>query len=218
MLSDAGAPAVLAGAPDEVMLADAGGRHSCILNTDTCTHTHAPPASPGSSASAACCPAVLPSARSSRHSRHMPRCFPCPHLNRSPRLRHWPRPRHHSRLFATRTGTARPRQDPALPRPRRRYRDGVCEARRWLRALRAPWRPAPGSAQAGWKGPQVHWAQQRAGVRSTDSPHTGQVRVRSRSAALPGERVADAGVAFWILAHDSRKTAVVAVAVAVMYT
>jgi hypothetical protein len=30
------------------------------------------------------CPAVLPSARSSRHSRHLPCCFPCPHLPRSP--------------------------------------------------------------------------------------------------------------------------------------
>ena len=50
-------------------------------------------------------------------------------------------------LFGSRA--ARPRQDHALPRPRRRWRDGVHgdgarEARRRrLRALRAPWRPAP---------------------------------------------------------------------------
>ena len=54
----------------------------------------------------------------------------------------------------------------------------------------------PDSAQAGWKGPQVHWAQQRAGVRPTDSPHTGQARARSGSAALPGAGAADAGMAF----------------------
>jgi hypothetical protein len=44
------------------------------------------------------------------------------------------------------------------------------------------------NALHGWKGPQVHWAQQRAGVRPTDSPHTGQTRARARSssAALSG--------------------------------
>ena len=39
--------------------------------------------------------------------------------------------------FATSTVTARPRQDQALPRPRRRWRDGALEAHRALRA------PAP---------------------------------------------------------------------------
>ena len=43
-----------------------------------------------------------------------------------------------------------------------------------------------------WKEPQVHWAQQRAGVRRTDSLHTGQARARSSSAALPGAGAADA--------------------------
>jgi hypothetical protein len=54
----------------------------------------------------------------------------------------------------------------------------------------------PGSAQAEWKGPQVHWAQQRAGVRPTDSPHTGQARAVWNSAALPGAGAADAGMSF----------------------
>jgi len=64
-------------------------------------------------------------------------------------------------------------------------------------ALRAPWCPAPGSAQAGWKGPQVHWAQHRAGVRPTDSPHTGQARARLKSAALPGAGILWHGFDRW---------------------
>ena len=132
----------------------------------------------------------------------MPRCFPCPHLNRSPRLRHWPRPRHHSRLFATRTGTARPRQDPALPRPRRRYRDGVCEARRWLRALRAPWRPAPRQRAGGVEGAAGALGAAEGGraVDGLAAHGAGEGAIEERGAA--GERVADAGVAFWILAHS----------------
>ena len=44
--------------------------------------------------------------------------------------------------FAT-TRTGRPRQDHVLPRPRRCWRDGAREARRRLRAMRAPGHPAP---------------------------------------------------------------------------
>jgi hypothetical protein len=44
------------------------------------------------------------------------------------------------------------------------------------------------------KGPQVHWAQQRAGVRRTDSLHSGQARARSSSVALLGAGAADAGM------------------------
>ena len=40
--------------------------------------------------------------------------------------------------------------------------------------------------QAGWKGQQGHWAQQRAAVQRTDSPHTGQAGARLSIAALPG--------------------------------
>jgi hypothetical protein len=47
-----------------------------------------------------------------------------------------------------------------------------------------------------WKGPQVHWAQQRTGVRRTDSLRTGQARARSSSASLPGAGAADAGMSF----------------------
>jgi hypothetical protein len=51
-----------------------------------------------------------------------------------------------------------------------------------------------GIAQAGWKWPQVHWAQQRAGLRPMDSPHTGQSKALSSSASLPGAGAADAGM------------------------
>jgi hypothetical protein len=138
MLADAGAPAVLADAPQAVMLADAGapavlaatlrrlwwqmlappspcirscggyaGRCWCIPQSlhwflrRLCSHFWRPlcgalsrcispaasasrfappPASPCSTASSVCCPAVSPSARSSWGSRHLPRRFPCPHL------------------------------------------------------------------------------------------------------------------------------------------
>jgi hypothetical protein len=62
--------------------------------------SHPPPACPCSTESSACCPAVLPSASSSRHSRHFPRFFP-PALG----------PSNSSCPFATRTVTARPCQD-----------------------------------------------------------------------------------------------------------
>jgi hypothetical protein len=55
---------------------------------------------------------------------------------------------------------------------------------------RAQCRPAPPAARMR-KWTQMHWAQQRAGVRPTDS-HSGQSRAQSSSAALPGAGAADA--------------------------
>ena len=111
--------------------------------------SHPPPASPCSTESSACCPAVLPSASSSRHSRHFPRCFP-PALG----------PSNSSCPFATRTVTARPCQDylslgPAVAGVAAPVkRTAGCAHCGHLGVL------PPGNrvVHAGWKGPQVHWA------------------------------------------------------------
>ena len=84
MLADAGAPAVLAPAPLAVISHFMRPPLRCARPCPP-PHPLSPPphASPCSTASSACCPAVLLSARSSRHLRHLPCCSPCPHLPRS---------------------------------------------------------------------------------------------------------------------------------------
>ena len=51
------------------------------LTLRLCRSRSSPPASPACSTVSSCCRSCsrLPSARSSRHSRHLPCCFPCPH-------------------------------------------------------------------------------------------------------------------------------------------
>jgi len=78
-------PAVLALVPAAVVLALLAPPLRCALplplSRCLCLHlAPLPSASPCSTASSVCCPAVSPSARSSWRSRHLPRCFPYPHL------------------------------------------------------------------------------------------------------------------------------------------
>jgi hypothetical protein len=123
----------------------------------------------------------LPSARSSRHSRGLPRSS-IDHL--PPDCATGPAPPAASApLPHTRTVNVRPRQDHGrgrLTAPAKRTAGcahyghlivpGAPPAARTTDTLSS--RPA----HAWCKGPQVHWAQPRAGVRPTDSPHTGEAR------------------------------------------
>ena len=163
MLADAGAPAVLALAPAAVMLADAGAPAVLALAPDTVMLADA--------ALAVLAPAPLEAmlallAPPLRCALPLPLPPPFPPAPRLPLLR---------RILGL------------LPR-----RVAVSPLLAALAAL-APLLPVPHLRH--WPGAlaQVHWAQQRAGVRPTDSPHTGQARARSSSAALPGAGGADPG-------------------------
>jgi hypothetical protein len=193
MLADAGAPAVVAPAPLAAVLADARAPAVLALAPLVMFALLAPPL---------LCPLPLPlppfhpncrlpqllhivgvlfclvTVRSPLAALAVLAKGPVPAPALPPACATGPGPASGLSPFATHTGTENPHQHHDLPRARRRCRDGPLESRRRLSALRETWRPAHGSVQAGWKGPQVHWAQQRKGVRPTDSPHTGQGRGR----------------------------------------
>jgi hypothetical protein len=162
MFADAGAPAVLAPAPDAVMLADASA--PAVLAPATLAVVlellspplrcalplPLPPSFPSESGLpllvriAGLLPrrvAVSPLLAAPAALAQLP---PVPaRTPLPPAFATGPSPTIILCPFATRTMTARPRQDHDLPRPHRRWRDGTREAHRRLRALRAPWRPSP---------------------------------------------------------------------------
>ena len=148
-------------------------------------------ASPCPAALSACCSscAMPPSSRASRHSRHLRRCFPCSHrpLPPPPPLCP-PPPKPASTPPAPRAPVRSPRSPgpacsvlavPAMPAAAGCAHCGHC----------APARPL--SAQAGWKGPQAHCAQRRAGAPRRASPHTGQ-QARERAGGAAAGPVAGA--------------------------
>ena len=160
LLADAGAPAVLATAPDAAMLADAG-------------------------ATAVLAPAPLA-------------VMVADSVLVSPQSLHWPLWRLCWQVLAP------PQSMHLLPGP-----DAVMLADASAPAVLAlvplevvldflapPPRLRCAHPLSRWKGPQVHWAQQRTGVRRTDSLRTGQARARSSSTSLPGAGAADAGMSF----------------------
>jgi hypothetical protein len=187
MLADAGAPAVLALAPAAVMLADAGA--PAVLD-DQMTFICSCTCSFGGHARTSCAPSAVrsTSAFASPFPPHPPPPPAPPHRRpAAPQCCCQPAPR------GTR-GTC-----PAAPNPRSPPPASLAPPPLAAAGVTAPLKRVagcalcghlgvlpPGSAQAGWKGPKAHWAQQRAGVRPTDSPHTGQARARSSSAALRG--------------------------------
>jgi hypothetical protein len=121
MLADAGTPAVLAPAPLAIMPADAGapvdpaGVPAAIMFADA----RAPAvlvvaplavmlADAGAPAVLACSPhGYFWQMLAPPQSLQVPCCFPCPHLPRSPHLRHCPSPSNRLGCFATRTVTTR---------------------------------------------------------------------------------------------------------------
>ena len=180
MLADAGAPAVLALAPDAVMLADAGA--PAVLALDPLAVMFADAGAPAALALAVALAldAVMLADASAPQSLHLLLWRLCSHFFR-PLFR---RPRAPARTTISLGPAAA-----GVTAPVKRTAGCV---RFWPLSVLPP-----GSriAHAGWKGPQGYWAQQRAGVRSTDSPHTGQSK---RGAAGGGRR----GCGHGILRHS----------------